>query len=111
MSVSGILLLTLDLLVKVTPLGTLSVFSRDPEVSGQRRTRRHHRPAKMAASSVPKVQGIPNVPQVNLPDCVYVWAQPPVKEESRVKLGLTSRRDSSGGSRASGRAAGKEREL
>lgn len=70
MPVSGILLLTLDLLVKATPLDTLSVFSRDPEVSGQRRTRRHHGPAEMAASSVSKIQGIPNVPQVNLPDCV-----------------------------------------
>lgn len=110
MSVLGILLLTLDLLVKATPLDTLSVFSRDPEVSGQRRTCRHHGPAEMAASSVPKVQGIPNVPQVNL-QTVYVWTQPPAKEESSVKLGLALRRASSGSSGASGRAAGKEGEL
>ena len=102
MPVSGILLLTLDLLVKATPLDTLSVFSRDPEVSGQRRTRRHHGPAEMAASQMSHRSTF---------QTVYVWAQPPAKEESRVKLGLALRRASSGSSRASGRAAGKEGEL
>lgn len=75
-------------LVKVTPLGTLSVFSRDPEVPIQRRTKRHHGSGEMAASSVPKVQGIPNVPQVNLPDCVLL---DPASSQGETQ-GLTSRR-------------------
>lgn len=39
---------------------------------------------------------------------VYLWAQTPANEESRVKLSSASERDGSGSSQASGGAAGKE---